>query len=388
MNSSLSPEERHTDADEDPVVFPTNRSYLKKVALLGGPAMTLASGAIGWFGVADLLGAETFVPFWFAPIGIFAFLFFAYGWWFAIRRLTVGGGGLRIGPAGIESFGVGAVRWSVPWSDVEWWYIGYVSSQEYLHVVVRDPDEYIAREANPLKRLAGRMNVRLVGTPVSVALSTVDAPPGAIAEAMVRYSGIDPADDDEPEALDNDAAHQVVSVPGRKPLGRRHQWLWAGFLLTVVGSSFALHFGSAGRGIELGYALLAQGIAAALLLIMVVRDMLHDEADELVACVRTYGGGAPVVGWIPTSQANEVAAEVRRGGVEAWAAYHPIAVGYWAVVNFVGATLGIYGVVSLGERAVEPITSWALIIGGAIMFLGIAEAPRTGWFRRRVLRMY
>lgn len=389
MNSSLSPEERHMNSAEDQVVFPTNRSALKNVALLAGPGMTLVSGAIGWFSVADLLGAETFVPFWFAPIGIFGFLFFGYAWWSAIRRLAAGGGGLRIGPVGIESFGVGTVRWSVPWSDVEWWYIGYVASQESLHVVLREPDEYIAREANLLTRLAGRMNVRIAGTPVSVPLSTVVAAPGAIAEAMVRFSGINPVeDDDEPEAVDDDAADQVVSVPGRKPLGRRHQWLWAGFLLTMVGISLVLHFKGSAWGIDLGWVLVAPGVAAVLLLIIVVREILYDEADELVACVRAYGGSAPVVGWMSTSQANEVAAEVRRGGADAWAAYHPVAIAYWVVVNFIGATLGCYGAISLLEGTGEPIRLWALIIVGAIMFLGIAEAPRTGWFRQKVLREY
>lgn len=56
----------------------------------------------------------------------------------------------------------------IPWSDIEHISVMEVQKQKLLMVEVRNPEEYIERQPNFLKRKAMAMNYRMYGTPISI----------------------------------------------------------------------------------------------------------------------------------------------------------------------------------------------------------------------------
>lgn len=190
---------------ENEARFPVDHRQLRKVVYLIGPAMVLASVAVAWFGTVDLLrlaaGGALQLPFWLGPVGVVGVAFFSMAWWYGFSNLKSGSSALVIDSNGIElPATVGGRSGRIAWSDVEGWDFGYVSGQPFVHIALKDPYAFLQRIRNPIRRLFGRGNLRMVGTPVSVQLSNLGVSFEAIDEALTRFSGItqpDESADDE-----------------------------------------------------------------------------------------------------------------------------------------------------------------------------------------------
>lgn len=135
------------------------RSRAKGVAAVLGCALFIVA-SLAWIAegsaVALVVGA----------VGLLTFGGFGIGW---IVLLLRSGPGLVVDDAGFDdrsSLGVAAGR--VLWADVTSVSHRRVFTSSYVVVSVRDPEAYLARLGR-LGRLAATANLRLVGSPVTVA---------------------------------------------------------------------------------------------------------------------------------------------------------------------------------------------------------------------------
>lgn len=381
--------------------FPVDNRQLRMGVYLVGPVLALASAAAAWLGTADLLalaaGGSLQLPFWLGPVGVVGVVFFSLLWWFGFLTLKRGGSALAIDGEGIDApisarDGMGKIAWS----DVEGWYFGYVAGQPFVHIMLTDPYAFLGRIRGPLRRLSGRANIRMVGTPVSVPLSNLGVSISEIDDALTQLSGFaQPDGASAPEEEDDAAERRALSpIPGDPALGvsgpdRQHQWIWAGVLIGIVAILMAVGLSTAGEldmrvtGLPWWFAV---AIGAGMVALMTFKDLLYGETPDLVACVVVTGETSPRMSWLPTASANELAEDLRRTGLDARARYQPGAVVFWAGTSLTGASVGSAGIGGLALGG-DPVISWTLIIIGAIVLFGVADAPRWGWARRRLLRI-
>jgi hypothetical protein len=378
---------------ENEVRIPVDRRQLRMIVYLIGPGMVLASAAAAWLGTVDLLalaaGGALQLSVLLGPVGVVGVVFFSAVWWFGFLNLKRGGSALVIDSDGIEPPAtVGGRSGRITWSDVEGWEFGYVSGQPLVHIVLKDPYEFLRRTRNPIRRLFGHANIRMVGTPVSVHLGNLGVSFDVIDEALTRFSGI--TQPDEHDVVENDAPISAPTDGARGVSGpdRQHQWIWAGVLVGIVAVLMAAGLSTTG-GEDMSVAgfpwWFAIAIGAGMVALMIIRDLLYGETPDLVACVTVTGETRPRESWIPTAMANELAGELRRTGLDARARYQPAALIFWAGTSLIGASIGSAGLgqVVLGGGTVA---SWTLIVVGAAVLFGVADAPRWDWVRRRLLR--
>ncbi len=64
----------------------------------------------------------------------------------------------------------------IPWKDIEHISVMEVQKQKLLMVEVKNPEEYIERQPNFLKRKAMTMNYRMYGTPISITTNGLKIP--------------------------------------------------------------------------------------------------------------------------------------------------------------------------------------------------------------------
>lgn len=371
--------------------IPVDHRQLRKVVYLIGPAMILASAFAAWLGTADLLaltaGGALQLSFWLGPVGVIGVVFFSTAWWFGFSTLKRGGSALIIDSNGIEPPAtVGGEHARIAWSDIEGWQFGYVSGQPLVHIVLKDPYTFIRRTRNPVRRMFGRANIRMVGTPVSVQLTQLGVSFEAMDEALTRFSGITQADEH-----DIDVAEDNVTIPpptGVSEPDRQHQWIWAGVLVGIVAVLMTVGLTTtSGQDMWVtGFPWwFATAIGAGFVAVITVKDLLYGETPDLVACVTVTGETRPRESWIPTAMANELADDLRSTGLDARARYQPTALAFWAGTSLVGASIGSVG---LGQVALGGGTfaSWTTIMVGAAVLFGVGDAPRWGWVRRHLLR--
>jgi hypothetical protein len=180
---------------ENEVRFPVDHRQLRKIVYLIGPCMVLASAAAAWIGTVDLLalarGGALQISFLLGPLGVAGVVFFSTAWWYGFSNLRSGSSALVIDSNGIEPPAtVGGRSGRIAWSDVEGWDFGYVAGQPFVHIILKDPYAFLRQTRDPIRRLFGRGNLRMVGTPVSVQLSNLGVSFEAIDEALTRFSGI------------------------------------------------------------------------------------------------------------------------------------------------------------------------------------------------------
>jgi hypothetical protein len=76
--------------------------------------------------------------------------------------------GLTISKQGIIDNSSGVSAGLIPWTDIQEIKISQVMNQKFLMFIVRNPDEYLVKVSNPLKRNAMRMNYKTYGSPISI----------------------------------------------------------------------------------------------------------------------------------------------------------------------------------------------------------------------------
>jgi hypothetical protein len=92
--------------------------------------------------------------------------------WFAVK-LRDPGPGLVIDAEGLIDRSSGVAAGRIPWADIKGFKVHQIQSQQFLAVLVRDPERYLAR-ANPLLRAAVRINLSQFGSPIQISAVALD----------------------------------------------------------------------------------------------------------------------------------------------------------------------------------------------------------------------
>jgi len=76
--------------------------------------------------------------------------------------------GLTISGQGIIDNSSGVSAGLIPWADIQEIKISQVMNQKFLMFIVRNPQDYLDKVTNPLKRNAMKMNYKTYGSPISI----------------------------------------------------------------------------------------------------------------------------------------------------------------------------------------------------------------------------
>lgn len=165
-------------------VFPLRRGFALLLGLVAGPAMTLLAAvelAFGLFSDGPVLARLLALVA--APVGV---LFFGACSVLALALALGPERALVVGPRGLRDTTSPAAVGDVAWDEIREWRIADLHGQPVLYVVLHDP-EAVLRRVGPVRRLVGRVNLRISGTPVCVALRWVCRDRGPVREALHRH---------------------------------------------------------------------------------------------------------------------------------------------------------------------------------------------------------
>ena len=125
--------------------------------------------------------------------GLVSIVFFGLVAVVAIRKLPDNKAGLTINDQGIidNSSGVGAGL--VLWSDIEEIRVSQVMNQKFMMFIVKNPQDYISRQTNTLKRKGMEMNYKSYGSPVSISANALktdfDSLYSLLNKKLMEYKG-------------------------------------------------------------------------------------------------------------------------------------------------------------------------------------------------------
>lgn len=107
-------------------------------------------------------------------VGIVSILFFGYIAFFLIKKLPNTTPGLIINSDGIVDNSSSVAAGLVLWSDIQEIKTTAVMSQQFLMIIVKNPEEYVNRQEGVVKRKAMQMNYKSYGSPVSISANTLN----------------------------------------------------------------------------------------------------------------------------------------------------------------------------------------------------------------------
>jgi hypothetical protein len=94
-------------------------------------------------------------------------------WIFHIKKLADSRPGLIIDYRGITDNTSGISAGFIPWSDIKEFKTARILNQKFIMVVVNNPENYIERQTNSIKRSAVTINFKSYGSPVSISANAL-----------------------------------------------------------------------------------------------------------------------------------------------------------------------------------------------------------------------
>jgi len=143
-------------------------SKIKLTLMLTGSIIFVAIGF--WFVIKKpvtslpVLGNSTIMFI----VGIISILFFGICAIFVSQKITENTPGLIINDEGITDNSSGVSAGLVLWRDISEIRKTNVFNQAFIIVIVKNPEEYIARQTNFLKKRLMTMNYKSYGSPVNI----------------------------------------------------------------------------------------------------------------------------------------------------------------------------------------------------------------------------
>ncbi|PCI95703.1 MAG: hypothetical protein COB15_11905 [Flavobacteriales bacterium] len=101
-------------------------------------------------------------------IGLASILFFGLVAVTIFRKFSDKKPGLIINKQGITDNSSGVSAGLIPWTDIQEIKMSQVMSQKFLMFIVSNPQDYLDKVTNPLKRNAMKMNYKTYGSPISI----------------------------------------------------------------------------------------------------------------------------------------------------------------------------------------------------------------------------
>jgi len=105
--------------------------------------------------------------------GIASVIFFGLVAVTIFRKFSDKKPGLIINKQGITDNSSGVSAGLIPWTDIQEITISQVMNQKFLMFIVRNPEFYLDKVTNPLKRNAMKMNYKTYGSPISISANAL-----------------------------------------------------------------------------------------------------------------------------------------------------------------------------------------------------------------------
>ncbi len=105
--------------------------------------------------------------------GIVAILFFGACAIMIFNKLRDNKAGLIINKTGIIDNSSGISAGHIPWTDIIEITTLDIVNQRFLMIVIDNPNHYIQRQKNPLKRKAAEINFKNYGSPISISANAL-----------------------------------------------------------------------------------------------------------------------------------------------------------------------------------------------------------------------
>ncbi|MGB5981182.1 MAG: STM3941 family protein [Nonlabens sp.] len=106
-------------------------------------------------------------------VSIISILFFGLISITVFRKLLDNKPGLIINSQGITDNSSGVSAGLIPWEDIVGIETTQVRSQRFLMIMVKNPEYYLDKVSNPIKRNTMRMNHRFYGSPISISATAL-----------------------------------------------------------------------------------------------------------------------------------------------------------------------------------------------------------------------
>jgi hypothetical protein len=100
--------------------------------------------------------------------GLASVLFFGLVAITIFRKFSDKKAGLIISKDGITDNSSGVSAGLIPWTDIQEIKVSQVMNQKFLMFIVSNPQDYLDKVKNPLKRNAMKMNYKTYGSPISI----------------------------------------------------------------------------------------------------------------------------------------------------------------------------------------------------------------------------
>lgn len=155
----------------DSIIIPFNKN--KIIKLLIASVVFIAAGFWLLIYKPDLSGTMFGDPIMVKTISIFCMLFFSFAGVFFIKRLRAKKPALIIDETGITNYVSNISGMHIPWGDIRYIVTNRVFNQLFLMILVHNPEDYINKATNPVKRKLLSMNHKQYGSPVSIAVNTI-----------------------------------------------------------------------------------------------------------------------------------------------------------------------------------------------------------------------
>lgn len=107
-------------------------------------------------------------------VGIASVIFFGLVAVTIFRKFSDKKPGLTINLHGIIDNSSGVSVGLIPWTDIQAIKMSQIMNQKFLMFIVRNPEEYLDKVTNPLKRNAMKMNFKTYGSPISISSNALD----------------------------------------------------------------------------------------------------------------------------------------------------------------------------------------------------------------------
>jgi hypothetical protein len=101
-------------------------------------------------------------------IMIICIVLFGLGTIYYLKKMKDKRPGLIIDQTGITDHSSGVAAGHIPWEDINRITYKKVFKQEFIMIIVKNPEDYLERQTNMLKRISMKMNFKSYGSPISI----------------------------------------------------------------------------------------------------------------------------------------------------------------------------------------------------------------------------
>lgn len=106
-------------------------------------------------------------------VGFISVLFFGLGAFAIFSKISDKKAGLIINSQGIIDNSSGVSAGLVSWKDIQEIKVAQVMNQKFLMLIVKNPQDYLAKVTNTIKRKGMELNYKTYGSPISISASSL-----------------------------------------------------------------------------------------------------------------------------------------------------------------------------------------------------------------------